>query len=469
MTTHSTSPVGNQERIKSETFAVINPATEETIAHCPECGGEFLDHVLDMAHQAFYSWQRDEALRRQLLVRCAEVIRANSESIAKILTAEQGKPFKDALGEVNYSAWWIENTAPQAIPTEIIQDDDTGFVEIRRIPLGVVAGIEPWNFPILTAMLTISVALLTGNTMVIKPSPFTPLSTIRVGELLQEVLPKGVLTIVSGGSETGEYLVRHPIVRKISFTGSIPTGKKIAVSAGDDLKRMVLELGGNDPAIVLPDVDPEKVSHDLFWGAFSNNGQVCIAIKRLYVHENIYQPLVQELARIAQSVKVGNGMDPETQLGPVNNKNQFLRVIELVEDARQSGGKIITGGQPMNCPGYFYPLTIVTEIYDGTRLVDEEQFGPVLPVIPFTDLDDVVKRANSTHFGLGGSVWTRDLNRGIEIARQIESGTCWINQHGGLDRRVPFGGMKWSGIGRQMDRWDIDAYCELQVINAKRN
>jgi acyl-CoA reductase-like NAD-dependent aldehyde dehydrogenase len=468
MNTKDTMPRDCQMSARHDTYAVINPANEEIITHCPECSPERLDEVVEDASQAFLAWRKDEALRRQLLVRCAEVIRANAASIAKILTAEQGKPYKDALGEVHFSAWWMKNTATLSIPTDVLQDDEEGYIEIRRVPLGVVAGIEPWNFPIAVATWTIAPALLVGDTVIVKPSPYTPLSTLRLGELLKDILPHGVLTIISGGNETGEQLTRHPAIRKIAFTGSIPTGKKVAASAAPDLKRMVLELGGNDPAIVMEDVDPVKTAKDLFWGAFSNNGQVCIAIKRLYVHEKVYSSLIQEMAEIARSVKVGNGMDPETQLGPVNNPMQLMRVIELVEDAKRAGGRIVTGGHRFDGPGYFYPPTIVADISNGVRLVDEEQFGPALPVIPFTDLDDVIKRANATHFGLGGSVWTNDLNRGMEVARQIESGTCWVNQHANINPRAPFGGMKWSGIGRQMGRWDIDSYCDLQSINATR-
>lgn len=311
-------------------------------------------------------------------------------------------------------------------------------------------------------------ALLVGNTVVLKPSPYTPLATLKLGEVLREALPPGVLNVVSGGDELGATITTHPTVRKVCFTGSVETGKRVAAAAASDLKRVVLELGGNDPAIVLGDVDPKRVAEKLFWSAFENAGQICMAIKRLYVHERVYPALVQELADIAKNVRVGDGLDPATQLGPLNNEPQLDRVSELVEDAKREGATIVTGGDRLSKPGYFYMPTVVTDIAEGTRLVDEEQFGPALPVMPFSDLDDVLERANATHFGLKASVWTNDLGKGADIARQIECGTASVNKHGGMDPAVPFGGSKWSGIGYQNGSWGLEAYSELQVIEVAR-
>ena len=239
-------------------------------------------------------------------------------------------------------------------------------------------------------------------------------------------------------------------------------------ASADDLKRVTLELGGNDPAIVLPDVDPARVAPKLFWGAFTNSGQVCVAIKRLYVHADVYRPVVAALAELAKQVKVGDGLLPDTQLGPINNQPQFSRVQELVEDARRAGGTVVAGGAPLPTPGYFYPPTIVTDVGEGVRLVDEEQFGTALPVIPYRDLDDALAQANRTHYGLGGSVWTNDVARGEEIAQRLECGTAWVNQHMNMSARVPFGGVKWSGLGRENGKWGIEEFCELQVVNAAR-
>ncbi len=255
----------------------------------------------------------------------------------------------------------------------------------------------------------------------------------------------------------GAPITTHPTVRNIYFTGSVETGKKVAAAAAPDLKRIVLELGGNDPAIVLGDVDPKRVAEKLFWSAFENAGQVCMAIKRLYVHERLYPALVQELADLARSVRVGDGMDPATQIGSLNNEPQLNRVTELVEDARRSGATIVTGGDRLRKPGYFYAPTVITDIAEGSRLVDEEQFGPALPVMPFSDIDNVLARANATHFGLKASVWTNNLDEGVDIARQLECGTASMNKHGGMDPDVPFGGSKWSGIGYQNGRWGLEA------------
>jgi acyl-CoA reductase-like NAD-dependent aldehyde dehydrogenase len=312
-------------------------------------------------------------------------------------------------------------------------------------------------------------AFLVGNTVVAKPSPFTPLSSLAVGAALREIVPAGVLNVLGGSDEVGAWMTAHPAVRKISFTGSVPTGKKIMRAAADDLKRVTLELGGNDPAVVLPDVDPAAVAPKLFWGAFTNSGQVCVAIKRLYVHEDVYQPLLASLTALAQQVKVGDGLEPDTQLGPINNKPQFERVKDLVDDARRRGGRTVVGGEPLRRAGYFYPPTLVTDVGEGIRLVDEEQFGPALPVIPFRDLDDALAQANRTHYGLGGSVWTADTRRGEELAQRLECGTAWVNQHLNMSARVPFGGMKWSGVGRENGPWGLDEFCELQVVNVSRS
>ena len=341
------------------------------------------------------------------------------------------------------------------------------MVLVRR-PLGVTAAITPWNFPIYTLVAKLGPALLAGNTVVAKPSPYTPLSSLALAAAVREVVPAGVLNVLGGSDALGAWLTAHPTVRKISFTGSVPTGKKIMRAAADDLKKVTLELGGNDPAIVLPDVDPKAVASKLFWGAFANSGQICVAIKRLYVHEDVYRPVLDALADVAQSVKLGPGLEPDTQLGPINNRPQFERVQELVADARKQGGRVVTGGEPLARPGYFYPPTLVTDVGEGVRLVDEEQFGTALPVIPYRDLDDAFAQANRTHYGLGGSVWTSDVARGEELAQRLECGVAWVNQHASLPPTAPFGGVKWSGIGRENGRWGIEEFCELQVVNASR-
>ena len=337
-------------------------------------------------------------------------------------------------------------------------------MSVLRRPVGTVAAITPWNFPLVLASWKIAPAQLAGNTMVLKPSPYTPLSTLKLGELLRDILPPGVLNIVSGGDELGKWMTSHPVPRKISFTGSVATGKHVAASAAPDLKRVTLELGGNDPAIILDDVDPGAIADKLFWGAFQNNGQVCSAIKRVYVPESLYDDVVEALAERARTVKVGDGTAEGTQLGPINNKPQFERVKELVADAVTGGARAVTGGKPMEGSGYFFEPTILADLSDGTRIVDEEQFGPALPVVAYRDLDDAVERANATHFGLSGSVWSADPERGAEVAARLECGTAWVNSHLALAPHQPFGGAKWSGIGVENGPWGYYGFTELQVI-----
>jgi len=350
----------------------------------------------------------------------------------------------------------------------VIQDDDAAFVELVRRPLGVVAAITPWNFPLTMALWKIAPALVAGNTVVLKPSPFTPLATLKLGEILHDVFPPGVLNIVSGGDELGAWMTTHPVPRKISFTGSIETGKKVALSAAPDLKRVTLELGGNDPAIVLDDADPATVAAAIFAGAFANNGQVCSAVKRVYVPEALYDDVVEGLAGHARRIKVGPGTQPDSKLGPINNELQYERVKELVADALASGAKAVTGGQAMEGPGYFFEPTILAGLSDGTRIVDEEQFGPALPVISYRDIGDAIDRANATHFGLSGSVWSSDPERAAAVAGQLECGTAWVNTHLALSPQQPFGGVKWSGIGVENGPWGLAEYTEFQVVHRSK-
>ena len=459
---------GRAARIES-TFDVIDPSTGQTFTTCPDATKAQVDEAMAAAENAFPAWASDEKARREALIACADALAARAADVGRILTQEQGKPLTQAIGEVMGGSVWFRVTAGLPLDPEILQDDDAVRIELHRKPLGVVGAITPWNFPVILAIWKLAPALLAGNTIVLKPSPFTPLSSLVLGEILRDVLPPGVLNVVSGGNELGQWITEHPAVRKISFTGSVATGKKIAAVAAPDLKRVTLELGGNDPAIVLGDVDPKQVAEKLFWGAFSNSGQVCVAIKRMYVDEKIYPAVVEEVADIARRVQVGNGLDESNELGPINNAPQFERVKELVDDAVASGAKCVAGGQPLGDKGYFFSPTIVTEIAEGTRLVDEEQFGPALPIMPFRDVEEVIDRANRTHFGLGGSVWSADTTRAVEIARKLVCGTGWVNQHLNLVPNAPFGGSKWSGIGYENGPWGLAAFTELQVINVAKS
>ena len=450
------------------TFDVVDPATGAAQSTAPDCTPGQLDAAMDSATKAFRDWRTEESARRDCLRAAGDALMAAAEEIAPILTAEQGKPLGEASMEVFGAAIWMQYYADLEIPRETIQDDDLAHVEVIQRPLGVVAAITPWNFPLVLAAWKIAPALLAGNTMVLKPSPFTPRSTLKLGEVLRDVLPPGVLNVVSGIDPLGASMTAHSIPRKISFTGSVATGKKVAAAAAPDLKRTTLELGGNDPAIVLDDVDVDTMVEKLFWGAFQNNGQVCSAVKRVYVPERLHDAIVDGLADRARSVTVAPGTEPEAQLGPINNRPQYDRVRELVDDAMSAGAVAAAGGHAIDGDGYFFEPTILANVRDGMRIVDEEQFGPALPVISYRDVDEVVERANATHFGLSGSVWSADAARATAIAEQLECGTAWINTHLALAPHQPFGGAKWSGIGVENGTWGLLGFSEPQVIHQAR-
>ena len=460
--------IGGDSAPAADSFGVINPANGEVFAHAPECTRDQLDAAFDAAAKAQRDWKLDEAARRSTLLAMADVLMGATAELAPILTAEQGKPLAEAGVEVFASAIWCQYFANLETPPQVIQDDTEAYVEVVRRPIGVVAGITPWNFPLTLAFWKIAPALLAGNTMVLKPSPFTPLATLKVVELLREVMPAGVLNVVSGGDELGGWMTGHPVPRKVSFTGSIATGKLVAQSEAPDLKRVTLELGGNDPAIVLDDADPAIVSRAIFSAAFQNNGQVCSAVKRVYVPEALYADVLDGLTAQAAAIQVGDGTAADTKLGPINNAPQFERVKELVADALSHGARATTGGKAMDRPGYFFEPTILTDISDGTRIVDEEQFGPALPVIPYRSVDEVVERANGTHFGLSGSVWGADADRAAEVAGRLECGTAWVNTHLALAPQQPFGGFKWSGIGIENGPWGLAEFTEVQAVHRSK-
>jgi acyl-CoA reductase-like NAD-dependent aldehyde dehydrogenase len=449
----------------ADRFDVINPATGKPFATAPECTREQLDHAMQAASAAWHGWRRDEAARRQSLRDCAAALRERAAELGRILTLEQGKPLAKGIGEFHGAGAWFDYTATLELPVEVVQDDDEARVEVHRRPLGVVGAITPWNFPIILAVWKIAPALLAGNTVVIKPSPFTPLATLALGETLRDVLPPGVLNVVSGGDGLGAWITEHPAVRKISFTGSIETGKRVAAAAAPDLKRLTLELGGNDAAILLPDVDPGQVAEKVFWGAFENTGQVCSAIKRVFVHEDRYEDLLAELGRRAREVVMGDGLAEGTELGPLNNAPQFERVGELVSEAISGGARVVAGGAPREGDGYFFEPTILGDVAEGARIVDEEQFGPALPVLTYRDVDEALERANATMFGLSGSVWSGDARRAAEVASQLECGTAWVNQHLNIVPHAPFGGAKWSGIGVENGHWGLYGFTETRTVN----
>lgn len=447
-------------------FDVINPATETVLARCPDASRTQLDTAVAAAKRAFAGWSvLSFEERREYLNRFGSVFRERIEDLIPLLVREQGKPLAAARAELSYTPLQIEKLCSLEIRNEILRDNAQGRVELRYRPLGVVGIITPWNVPISIAVGRIAQALYTGNTAIQKPSPYTPLTTLKMGEITRDVLPPGVLNIIAGGDDLGPWMTAHPGIDKISFTGSVATGKKVLASAATNLKRVTLELGGNDAAIVLDDVEPAKVAREIFWAAFANCGQICLAIKRLYVHDSIYEPFCQELATLAKAVKVGDGLEPDVQMGPIQNKAQYEKVLGFLEETRRLPVRILAGGHALDRPGYFISPTIVADIKEGTRLVDEEPFGPILPVIRYTDVEDVIRRANDTRYGLGGSVWTSNIERGAAIAARLEAGTTWVNQHSLPDPHVPFGGAKESGLGREYSVLGLKSYLEAQVVN----
>jgi acyl-CoA reductase-like NAD-dependent aldehyde dehydrogenase len=460
--------IGGRPADTENTFGVVNPATGEVFAEAPDCTPAQLDTAFAAAAQAQRQWRLDDDERRELLRDAAGALKEAIGDLAPILVAEQGKPLKDATGELTGAYLWMKYYADLEVPRDVIQDDERAFVEVVRRPLGVVAAITPWNFPVGLAAWKFAPALRAGNTMVLKPSPYTPLTTLALGETLAGVLPAGVLNVVSGNDPLGAWMTSHHVPRKISFTGSVATGKLVAASAVPDLKRTTLELGGNDAAIVLDDADPAAIADELFWGAFANNGQVCSAIKRLYVPERLHDDIVGALAEKARSVVVGDGMTEGVQLGPLNNRPQFDRVSDLVADAVARGATVVAGGRAREGAGYFYEPTILANVSEGTRIVDEEQFGPALPVISYRDLDDVFDRANATNFGLAGSVWSADPERAATMAKRLDCGTAWANTHLAVSPRQPFGGTKWSGIGIENGLWGLYGFTDVQTVHVAR-
>jgi acyl-CoA reductase-like NAD-dependent aldehyde dehydrogenase len=459
--------IGGQSIAAASHAPVLNPSTGEVVGLMPLATPEQLDQAVAAAQSAFKDWSRtSDAHRIEACRAVAEAIAANAEELAKLLTREQGKPM-NGLGsrfEIGGALAWTRYTAELELPTEILQDNNEGRVELHRKPIGVVGSITPWNWPVMIACWHIIPAIRAGNTVVIKPSPMTPLSTIRLVEIINEVLPAGVVNVITGENVIGAALSAHPGIAKMTFTGSTETGKKIMASAVETLKRLTLELGGNDAGIVLPDVDPERIAEGLFWGAFINNGQTCAALKRLYVHDSIYDRVCAALADYAGKITIGDGMDEQSVLGPVQNEMQFNKVKHLVDDARARGGRILTGGAPMERPGYFYPITLVADVEDGIPLVDEEQFGPALPIIRYSDIDEVIERANRNPAGLGGSVWSSDPEKAKHYALKLECGSVWINKHGAIQPNAPFGGVKNSGIGVEFGAEGLKEFTTIQTV-----
>lgn len=447
---------------------IINPANERTLARCPLASPDQLDQAVASAQRAFEHWRLMPLTERGgYLNRLADAIAENVEAIAPVLTGEQGKPLAQARAEVNFAESFCRTFADMSLTNQVLQEDDHRRVELHRLPLGVVAAITPWNYPFLIAVYKLAPALLAGNTLVLKPAPTTPLSTLLLGKIAAQLLPAGVLNIITDNNDLGPQLTAHPSVAKISFTGATTTGKKVMANAVASLKRLTLELGGNDAALVLDDINPQQAANAIFNAAFMNSGQVCIALKRLYVHERIYDPICEHIAALAKRAVVGDGMNETSEYGPVQNRAQYERVCAYIENARKHG-KIIAGGEISRQPGYFIPLTVVRDIEDGTAVVDEEPFGPILPILRFHDEDDAIRRVNNSPYGLGASVWSSSVERAQAIAARIHAGTVWINQHCAFAADIPMPTTKQSGIGTEWGQQGLEEFTAAKVVNINK-
>ena len=453
-----------------QSFDVINPATGEVFAQCPEATGNHVNDAVHAAKKAFTDWRALSIEQRSnMLVELANVLEQHMPELMELVTQETGKPLDGLNGvgsamEVGGAMAWTRYTSSLTLPIDVVQDNEQGRVEVHRVPVGVVASVTPWNWPLMIAIWHIMPALLAGNTVVLKPSPMAPVATMQFVKLANAALPPGVLNVISGGKAIGEALTTHPQVAKVIFTGSTAAGISIMQGAAPTLKRLTLELGGNDAAIVLPDVDIEETAEKLFGASFHNNGQTCACIKRLYVHESIYDELAQAIAKRAQHTVVGDGLQKGVELGPVQNAEQFAKVTGMLERAIADGASVLSGGAPSQSKGYFLPPTVLVNVKDGDEIVDKEQFGPVLPIIKYSNIDDVIDTANQNPAGLGASVWSADKQRAKQLAMRLEAGTVWVNEHGAVQPDAPFGGVKQSGVGVEFGPYGLAEYVNLKTI-----
>ncbi|WP_278856337.1 aldehyde dehydrogenase family protein [Kocuria palustris] len=440
------------QAVQGQGDEIRDPATGEVLGYAPQASTADLDAAVERARAAQREWaQKSHEQRSEVLNRAADAIDAQASALAELLSREQGKPIANgpnAAFEVGACSAWTRATAAFPIEPEVIVDDDSGKAVMHWAPIGVVGAIGPWNWPMMISIWQIAPALRMGNAIVVKPSEQTPLSVLALAHVMNEVLPEGLLQVLAGDGELGRAFTSHDGIDKITFTGSVETGKAIMRGAADDLKRLTLELGGNDAGIVLEDADPQAIAEGLFWGAFINTGQTCAALKRLYVPDALYAQVCEALVDLAGKMPMGVGREEQNVLGPLQNRAQYDIVARLVEAARDGGGRVLIGGDPdEDQPGFFYPATLVADLDNDNPLVAEEQFGPALPIIRYSDLDQAIEWANGLEVGLGASVWSSDPEMAREVAQRIEAGTVWINKHGAIDPRVPFGGVKQSGFG----------------------
>jgi acyl-CoA reductase-like NAD-dependent aldehyde dehydrogenase len=463
--------VDGQRSSSLRSIKISDPVTGEELASVPDTQKDDLDRAVQAAKAAFPLWSsKTWNERRDLLRNAMEELNAHTDELCTILTAENGRPYCMAQWEIT---WLLDTYAPalfqMELPDSTWNEPGVGQITKRYLSLGIVAAISPWNLPFFLSFTKVLPSLLTGNTVVLKPAVFTPLTVLRAADYIREILPPGVLNVISGGDDLGPWMTSHSDFQKVSFTGSSETGRKVFASAAPTLKHLTLELGGNDPGIVLPDADPQAIAEDLFQSMFLLSGQGCITLKRLFVHESIYQALTEALISCAQRQKLGDGFDPETTLGPIQNRPQFARMQTTWEEIQRTKAPILYQGEvPSEGAGLFFPVTLLDDPPAEAAYVTRENFGPLRAVIKYRDLDEAIRLANGTSYGLGASVWGTDPESLDAVARRLDAGTVWINQHLNVHPNVPFSGHKNSGIGVEFGEEGLKEFCNLQVIANRR-
>lgn len=456
----------------NETFQIINPATEEILAEVPRGTREDVYQAVSAAKTAYKSWRKIPAPdRTALLHKVSEKIRTHHEEIVQLLTQEEGKPTPENDEEL----WWVEETfdyyaeiARHERGIVIPPADPAQFNFVLKEPMGVVACIVPWNYPLLLLAWKIAPALAAGNTVVIKPSELSPLSTLHMIEVAFEHLPPGVVNVVTGfGHEAGEHLVVHPDVRMIAFTGSLQTGQHISGLAAPQIKKLHLELGGKDPMVIAPDVDIESAVSGLAYAALINAGQVCTSTERVYVAEDIYPQFTEELADFVSKLRLGNGLEPTTDIGPMIRDKFRVKVEQQVKDALDRGGQILVGGKRPEylSKGFFYEPTILVGVNHTMQVMQDETFGPVIPIMSYNKFDEAIQLANDSKFGLGASLMSNDAKLVKRFFEEVEAGTIWINDPLTDNFAGPFGGMKMSGLGRELGQEGYDEFCQVKHVH----
>ncbi|KAF9238183.1 hypothetical protein DTO027I6_7854 [Penicillium roqueforti] len=462
--------INNQLTTTTETRHGINPANTQPNPPVPVSTQDDLDKSVKAAQDAFKGWAKTSfEERRKALHAWADAIDDNAAGFAQTLTMEQGKSLTQSFSEVNMAGKWIRGLIAIEISDNVIEETEDRKIVQRHTPIGVVGAIVPWNFPVLLAVGKITSAVYTGNTVILKPSPFTPYCDLKLAELAANFFPPGVIQCLSGDESLGPLFTAHPRIEKISFTGSTLTGKRVMAACATTLKRVTLELGGNDPAIICDDVDIDVIIPKIGLLSYLCSSQVCMMIKRLYVHEKIYDEFLEKLVTFVKTLKVGEGTDADTFFGPVQNQMQYDKARNLFSSIDTEKLKVALGGSIEKSSGYFIHPTIIDNPPETSRVVQEEPFAPILPILKWSDEKDVLERANALDTGLGSSVWSKDFERATRMADQLQSGCVWVNSHFDVAPNTPLGGHKQSGMGVE---WGLDGlleYCNSQTQWLKKS